>query len=241
MISVCMATYNGEKYIKEQINSIICQLGEEDELIISDDHSTDRTAEIVQSFSDSRIVFITNEGRHGVSGNFENSLKHSKGDVIFFSDQDDVWFPNKIKEMTKYLHEGNYDLVTCNCAMTDEKLNILRPEYYTTVSPIDRSVIKNWIIDYWLGACCAFTKETKNEVLPFPPKIAAHDIWICYYSQINLKCGYYPKVLQYFRRHEGTASGAGSKSKNSIWYRIEYRLYTAWHLIFRTLKKKIRK
>ena len=64
MISVCMATFNGEKYIKEQIDSILIQLKEEDELIISDDGSTDKTLEIINELNDSRIKTLKNEGKH---------------------------------------------------------------------------------------------------------------------------------------------------------------------------------
>ena len=97
MISVCMASYNGEKYIKEQIDSILKQLSDEDELVISDDGSTDNTLSVIQSIHDKRIKLIHNQGEHGYSRNFENALKNSKGDYIFLSDQDDVWKDNKVE------------------------------------------------------------------------------------------------------------------------------------------------
>ena len=97
MISVCMATYNGQKYIKEQIDSILCQLGPADELVISDDHSTDLTPDIIKSYDDKRIKFFYNELKKGVTHNFENALLKSKGDILFLADQDDVWLPNKIE------------------------------------------------------------------------------------------------------------------------------------------------
>ena len=90
MISVCMATYNGEKYIQEQIDSILCQLSKDDELVISDDHSTDATCDIIKSYNDRRIKLFLNELAKGVTHNFENALLHSKGDIIFLADQDDV-------------------------------------------------------------------------------------------------------------------------------------------------------
>ena len=82
MISVCLATYNGEKYLREQVASILPQLSEHDELVISDDGSTDRTIEILRSFHDSRLKLYNNDFRHGVAGNFENALYLSKGDII---------------------------------------------------------------------------------------------------------------------------------------------------------------
>src|SRR5688572_3666270 len=95
MVSVCMATKNGGEYLEEQINSILVQLNPEDELIISDDCSTDNTIAIVQSYKDHRIKLFQNKIPKGISKNFETSLQLSKGDYIFLADQDDVWLPRK--------------------------------------------------------------------------------------------------------------------------------------------------
>lgn len=84
MISVCMATYNGQKYIKEQIDSILCQLSEDDELVVSDDHSSDKTVDIISSYHDDRIKIYENVSRLGVTHNFEHALNLSKGDIILF-------------------------------------------------------------------------------------------------------------------------------------------------------------
>ncbi len=100
MISVCIATYNGEKYIRPQIESIIVQLDPGDEIVISDDGSTDDTLNIIASFADDRIkVFDHSRDKkqkvkysfEHVTRNFENALRHAKGDLIFLSDHDDFW------------------------------------------------------------------------------------------------------------------------------------------------------
>lgn len=230
-----MATYNGSKFIKEQIDSILSQLSVEDELVISDDHSTDFTVDIINSYDDTRIKLFMNELTKGVTHNFENALIHSRGDIIFLSDQDDVWLPEKISEMSSFLIEGNYDIATCNCALTDSDLNILQEEYYVTESPIDRSVLGNFIKDLWLGSCMVFKREILSAILPFPEKMAAHDLWIALYSQIHFRCGYNPKVLQLYRRHENTVSFAGKKSTHKLSYKISYRLYLAYHLLRKSL------
>lgn len=237
MVSVCMATYNGKFFLKEQIDSILSQLEENDELVISDDNSIDSTVDIITSYHDRRIKFFINEGIKGVTHNFENALIHSKGDIIFLADQDDVWLPDKIKELTNFLKEGNYDVVTCNCALTDSDLNIIQNEYYAVKSPLDKSVWGNFVKDLWLGSCMAFKRKVLLAVLPFPSKMAAHDLWIALFSQIHFKCGYYPKVLQLYRRHENTVSFAGAKSTNSLWYKITYRVYLAYYLLIRSITK----
>ena len=94
MISVCIATYNGEKYIKEQLLSILPQLGKKDEVIISDDHSTDNTLDIVKGLNDNRIKIVMNNREKGYTSNFENALSYAIGDYIFLSDQDDIWMSN---------------------------------------------------------------------------------------------------------------------------------------------------
>lgn len=238
MISVCMATYNGEKYIKEQVDSILHQLSATDELIISDDHSTDNTCEIIKQYNDTRIKLVLNRLTKGVTHNFENALLHSKGDIIFLADQDDVWLPTKIQELTHFLIQGNYNVVTGNCALTDSYLNVIQPEYYTKQSPLDKGVWGNFVKDLWLGSCMAFKREVLLATLPFPKKVAAHDLWIALYSQMHFKCGYYPKVLQLYRRHDNTVSFAGTKSTNKLSYKISYRLYLAYWLLVRSLMKK---
>lgn len=235
MVSVCMATYNGEKYLKEQIDSILCQISNNDELVISDDHSTDSTLDIVTSYNDSRIKLFLNEGNKGVANNFENALLHSRGEIIFLADQDDVWFQGKIEELSNFLIKKNYDLVICNCTMTDSDLKVIKDEYYKNETPVDKSVWGNLRKNLWLGGCMAFKRKVLLATIPFPKKLVAHDIWIALYSQWHFKCGYYPKVFQYYRRHNNTASFAGRKSTHSLFYKINYRLYILFNLVWRNI------
>lgn len=105
MISVAMASFNGEKYIKKQILSILDNLNEDDELVISDDGSTDCTLQIIKEFQDSRIKLI--KGNHeGINKNFENAIVHCMGDYIFLSDQDDEWYPSKVSTVMKYFNDN---------------------------------------------------------------------------------------------------------------------------------------
>lgn len=237
MVSVCMATYNGQKYIKEQIDSILSQLGSEDELIISDDHSSDNTVDIIKSYNDKRIKFFYNELKKGVTHNFENALLKSKGEIIFLSDQDDVWLPGKITKMITFMNEGDYDVVECNCALVDEKLNVIREKYYCEEFPQKKSVLGNFIVNSWLGGCMAFKRNVLEASLPFPDKVVAHDLWLCLFAQIKFKCGYSPEVMQLYRRHSATVSFAGGKSTNSLYYKLSYRAYLAWQLFLRCFLK----
>src|SRR5687768_2114930 len=117
-ISVCIATYNGEKYNTEQLESILRQLPSDAEVIISDDSSTDNTLQIIDSFNDSRIHVWPNQKFRSPIFNFENALKHSHGDYIFLSDQDDIWMPDRIKKMLPLLNE--FDLVVSDCKVVND-------------------------------------------------------------------------------------------------------------------------
>jgi len=127
MISVCMAVKNGAAYVKEQIDSILCQLGPNDELIVSDDQSTDATLDIVRSFNDPRISIFSSV-RRGAINNFERALSRSSGDFIFLADQDDIWHPDKLSTMIP--HFQNYDLVVCDCLLVGEQRNVLCNSFF---------------------------------------------------------------------------------------------------------------
>ena len=122
MISVCVTTYNGEAYIEQQLRSILIQIAPDDEVIVSDDDSTDATLKIVESIGD-KCIRIRHSHAHYFRDNFVEAMQESKGDIIFLSDQDDVWLPGKYERCINELK--NVDLVCTNSKMTDAKLNII--------------------------------------------------------------------------------------------------------------------
>ena len=119
MISVCIATYNGAPYITEQLASICAQLSDNDEIIISDDGSTDSTLDVVRAFGDPRIRIVRNQSQRCYTANFENALRHAQGDYIFICDQDDVWLPNKVETIVHYLCDEGYSIVAHDAIVTD--------------------------------------------------------------------------------------------------------------------------
>ena len=121
-----MAAYNGEKYIKEQLESVLSQLDEQDEVIVSDDGSSDHTLDIVRSFGDERIHIYENELESGFSKNFENALNHAEGDLIFICDQDDVWKNNKIEVLLEAFEDSEVAFAFCDGYVTDENLTVVK-------------------------------------------------------------------------------------------------------------------
>lgn len=230
MISVCMATYNGEKYIREQIDSILEQLGEEDELIISDDGSTDNTIEIVRSYNDDRIKIFLFNG-HCYTKNFENALNHAKGDYIFLSDQDDIWMPDKVSICINELKQ--YDLVITDARVVDELKNILLNSYFDFCK-VRNGFFYNLFFTRYIGACMAFKKEILKSVLPIPDnnKYIAHDYWIaCVCEKIyHVKLINIPLLL--YRRHSNnTSTGVFGNSKLSLLEKIVKRFYALKYLL----------
>jgi glycosyltransferase involved in cell wall biosynthesis len=177
MISVCLATYNGEKYIKEQLISILVQLGSTDEVIVSDDHSTDKTLDIVRQINDNRIKIFYNMKENGYTRNFENALEKVTGDIVFLSDQDDVWVDNKVQECLLGLKKN--DFVVHDGKIVNENLN----EKYNSIFKF-RNVKSGFFINFlnikYLGCCMVFKRNVLYKALPFPPNqyLTTHDSWL---------------------------------------------------------------
>ena len=230
MISVCIATYNGGKFLFEQLQSILCQLGKDDEVIISDDGSTDNTYFLVMSMRDNRIKFYQHQSdsfllpHEKATLNFEHALKYAKGDYIFLSDQDDVWVENKVEIMCKYLRYYSY--VVSDCYITDSNLNIIANTRFNKKERITKNkyLAVVWRTPYQ-GSCAAFRREVLMKALPFPPKIQSHDRWIGNVAAFYFSVKLIPEKLIYYRRHESnTSTSSEGKSNICIMKRIQYRL-----------------
>lgn len=217
MISVCMATYNGEKFIREQIESILSQLGTNDELIISDDGSTDDTIKIINSICDPRIKLFHNQGRCGFVGNFENALRNAQNDYIFLSDQDDIWKKDKVKIVLQALED--YDLIVHDAEIIDGDGNPLGMNYYSIMHHYTNFFMNLWKTR-WLGCCMAFRKEVLFYCLPFPSNIVAHDYWIGMLGMLKFQYCFLNDVLICYRRHGGNVSPSGEKSNYSLFYKL---------------------
>jgi len=235
MISVCMATYNGERYIAEQVKSILPQLEENDEIVISDDGSTDTTLEILKSFNDSRIkIFHHNRNlnnKHSFypsTKNFENALMKAKGDYIFLSDQDDIWQPDKVQITLPFLKKDN--LVVSDAWIINE--NLEKQEKLSKYMPYKKGYLKNLFKCTTQGCRIAFTKNIKDFCLPFPNGVIIHDFWIRQLAELKFKVSYIPEPLMFYRRHSNNLSGI-IKSRNSLFFMIKYRIV----ILFESLRR----
>ena len=230
MISVCMATYKGAIYIEKQLDSILSQLSSDDEIVVSDDGSKDETIRIIENLGDGRLKVYKNTGNHGVVPNFENALRHAKGDIIFFSDQDDIWAENKVEVMVKALEDA--DLVVHDALIMDKDDNVSDVNYYS-LRPPHVGFWKNLYKNCFVGSCMAFRASLLPKVLPFPKHILWHDMWIGLMASKIGCVKFIDDKLLYYRRHGDNASPTGEKSTFSVGKQLEYRLQMLYYTAVR--------
>jgi glycosyltransferase involved in cell wall biosynthesis len=237
MVSVCIATYNGEKYIKEQLDSILIQLQEEDEIVISDDGSTDSTLKIIEELEDKRIFIVKNILKKGVNHNFQNALNNAKGDFVFLADQDDIWLPNKVELCVNELK--NYDLVVSNCYVLDNSNEIVQNSYFVAANS-GKGFLKNFYKSSYLGCCLAFRKAILKEVLPMPDNLLFfHDWWFGFISELCYTVKFIETPCMYYRRHSETNSNTLSKSHLSLYQKIRYRFQLLYYGMIRVINIKL--
>jgi GT2 family glycosyltransferase len=232
MISVCMATKDGVLYLREQMDSILMQLGGDDEVIVSDDSSTDSTISILKSYQDQRIKILKNSTPKGVTKNFETALSSAKGDFIFLADQDDVWAPSKVQTML--LHLKDVDLVVSDCKITNEELLVINESFFSIHGSKD-GLIQNFIRNSYMGCCMAFKRSVLEKALPIPARIPMHDFWIGLIAELHFTVRFIPEALVFHRRHSNNLSSNGSKSTQPLRTIIANRYYLLKHLFLTRL------
>ena len=240
MISVCLASHNGGRYIELQLQSILQQLGPHDEIIISDDGSTDNTLKIIEAIKDHRIRVVYLAPAIGkfrpsecVGRNFENAIKHSRGDIIFLSDQDDIWVENKVTQMLKAI-DGYAVCVSNAWRMYDQDLSQCTKLLYT-----DRKPIHNYYLRRGkpYGCCMAFRKEILKYILPFPSRLPLHDYWIGLIAELMGGAVFIDEPLIYHRYH---VSNTSENTNFPLWYKCYYRLRLLVQIYLRVGRWKVR-
>ncbi len=219
MVSVVIAAYNGKQYIKEQLESVLCQLDENDEVVISDDLPSGNTYSAIEEMikNDRRIVYIEGPGK-GVIKNFENAIKCAKGDYIFLCDQDDVWLDGKVEAVKKEL-ESEALVVMHDAYVTDENLAVQEESFFVSHGS-ETGCLRNIIRNSYIGCCMAFSAKLKPYILPFPDNLPMHDQWIGLMGEKAGKVKLIPKQYIYYRRHGGAVTGGKTTASQKIKWRI---------------------
>lgn len=188
-ISVCMATFNGEQYVCEQINSIICELGFEDEIVVVDDCSSDSTVNIIRSMNEPRLKLFLNSSNMGHVYSFERAMGLARNEIILLADQDDVWKVGRVRLLVDKLLISGKSLISSNFDLMDATgTEMIAPQRFLKV--LDSSKHLRNILGLFLGkrqyygCTMAFRKELLDLILPIPTFVEAHDIWIALASNV---------------------------------------------------------
>lgn len=223
MISVAMATYNGEEYIEKQIQSILSQSKKIDELIICDDYSTDRTVEIIEKMKNNKIFLSVNKTNIGYVRNFEKAISKTSGDYIFLADQDDIWEVNKVEEMIRIIQVGGYDLVCSNFELIDQdesvikdKGNFVISKYMDkhTASEVSKISFNRLLLGNVLQGCTyCLTDRVKQVYLKVANKEVYHDWQLMLIGSYIGGVAFYNKKLIKYRIHDNNS--VGFETKNS--------------------------
>lgn len=208
-VDILLPAYNGEQFLKEQIESVLSQSYPEIRLYIRDDGSTDGTGELLRAFaaSDKRVTLVEEPaGNLGLIKSIECLLSHSESRYIMFCDQDDVWCPNKVMEMLNAMlkqelksEPGVPIMVHSDCFITDHRLNI-RGRLLGNLPA--RSGLRHALFTYMVqGASMMINLALKEVILPFNGYVYLHDRYIHLVSEITGKRVYLDYPLMYSRQH----------------------------------------
>lgn len=237
-ISVCMATRNGGEYIREQLESILVQLESNDELVISDDSSSDDTLDIIRGFNDKRIRIYEGNTFLNPIFNFENAIKNASGDVIVLSDQDDVWLEGRIGLIRKKFEDVKgeiYALVTDGYILKEsgeiDSLSIF--EKKGSCSGLLRNIYDNC----YVGCCMAFSRELLGIALPFPKKIPMHDMWLGLLSEIFGHTDFIDVKTIKYRRHKSNITSLVFSL--DVFAQIKRRFFLVFCILGRVARKTL--
>lgn len=209
-VSVCMAMYNGSSFVNEQVYSILDQLRPCDELIICDDASIDDSVSIVTSIPDVRINVLVNPVNLGHIKTFERAINHSTGDIIFISDQDDVWLPGRLQHMISILDN-------CLLCITSFRVSGLQVNYdhpilrYHPCRDMNKTPLRNLVQMFlgkrsYFGCAMAFRRQLVKYILPFPSFVENYDLWIATVALLLRSCAHSSMQTLIHRIHSANFS-----------------------------------
>ena len=213
MISIAMTTYNGEKYLAEQLDSILAQTVKDFELVICDDCSTDGTRAVLECYAerDNRIKFFSNEENLGFVKNFEKAISLTKGEYIALCDQDDIWLTNHLEVLQSNI--GDCDLCGADAVLVDENNKELGSSMFESIGADflpqtqDEYLKRLSFENIFQGAACLFKRDVIQKALPVPQEVKFHDWWFAIVALSGNGVKYVKEPVLRYRQHGKNVTG----------------------------------
>lgn len=246
LISVAMATFNGEKFIRPQLDSILAQtIARPLEIVISDDCSTDLTREILQEYAnkDSRIKLFFNDSNLGFVKNFEKAISCCSGDFIALSDQDDIWEKTKLESLLNGI--GDMDFVCSNSLLVDSEnlsLDLTMKDVYgyhwlpKKAKPLFKHQLHANIAQ---GSTMLIRNSFLKKYLPIPPEIEYHDSWFALCAFANNGFSYIDECTMRYRKHENSVEKNCKEESFRDFLKISMLSLEDWRSQCRIYEKRI--
>jgi GT2 family glycosyltransferase len=236
IISVCMATYNGERFIHDQLASILAQLQNEDEVVVVDDASSDGTVAIVENFCEERIRLIRQPSNRGIVATFGRALEEARGELIFLADQDDIWRADKVAKIKGlFSADPELSLVQSDCSIIDADGSVIA-ERQVESKGFYAGALQNLLRNLYQGSTMAFRRSILEYCLPIPADIPMHDMWIGIVNQFVGKAAFINEPLICYRRHGKNES---PEKHAPLAQMIRWRWVVIKNLIFLFARKAI--
>lgn len=216
-VSVVMAVYNGERFLRQQVGSVLSELLPGDELIIIDDASTDSSFVLLESFSSPALKIYSNSYNLGVTSSFERGLKIASHEFIFLCDQDDVWLPGKRAAfVAAFERDPRILVVVSDAQLIDASGIVTAPSFMATRGGFRSSIGSTLMRNRYLGCAMALRRELILAALPIPRWVPMHDMWLGALGSILGRVHYISTPLMQYRRHGGNVS----PSRHQGWSRM---------------------
>lgn len=194
-------------FLIPQLCSILDQLSGTDELIIVDDCSTDNSSDILSNINDTRIKYFKNNINIGVFGSFERAINLSSGEIIFLSDQDDIWCPRKVdKTMAIFSSMQKITMVATDATVINGNGEIMQSSLFLIRGKFKPDLINTIIKNKYLGCTLAFRRSIIDKLLPIPKDVPMHDIWFGCINSLYGKTFFINEPLILYRRHNNNVS-----------------------------------
>ena len=233
-VSVCIATYNGEKYIQRQLTSILDQLSDDDEVIVVDDCSTDRTVATIRQIGDRRIGIHSNDRNMGEVFSFGRALTLAKNDFLFLSDQDDIWVPGRVSVMQQRLVETGAGVVASNFRWITAAEDLLDVPFDGVAARDSDRHLANIVAIFagrtnYVGCAMALRREFVPMVVPIPSFVESHDLWIALASNLAASNAHLDESTLLKRKHDKNVTS--TVSTRSLYRKLRSRVVFAMCLV----------